>query len=237
MEAGPVSGAVVGRVCPQPQRAAASGQSGVQSVGVAQRKSQGGRIVLRIEDLDAERCPRIYADLLEEDLRWLGLVWDEGGSRGGPNGPLLPERVRRYLHRAVQKLEAQGLVYPCFCSRAQLHAASAPHASDGNVIYPGTCRDLTARPDRRKAEKERPRPTGCGCRTRRSPFWMAAWAPTPENLLRDCGDFTCAGRTACSPTSWPWWWTMPAWALPKWCAVQTCFRLQHGSCICTACWD
>ena len=60
-------------LCAQPQRTAASGQSGVQPAGVAQRKSQGGRIVLRIEDLDAERCPRVYADLLEQDLAWLGL--------------------------------------------------------------------------------------------------------------------------------------------------------------------
>ena len=58
--------------------------------------------------------------------------------------------------RQYKKLEAQGLVYPCFCSRAQLHAASAPHTSDGNVIYPGTCRDLTAAQIAEKRKKKAP---------------------------------------------------------------------------------
>ncbi len=142
-------------VCAQPQRAAASGQSGLQPAGLAEcQEHQGGKIVLRIEDLDAERCPRKYADALEEDLSWLGLVWDEGGSSGGPNGPYYQSECAAIYTESYNKLEAQGLVYPCFCSRAQLHAASAPHTSDGNVIYPGTCRGPDGGADRRKAQKE-----------------------------------------------------------------------------------
>ena len=56
-------------------------------------KQADGRVVLRIEDLDKARCPRIYADQLEADLSWLGLVWDEGGSKGGPDGPTTAQVV------------------------------------------------------------------------------------------------------------------------------------------------
>ena len=74
--------------------------------------------------------------------------WALSGTRaaasGGPNGPYYQSECAAIYTESYNKLEAQGLVYPCFCSRAQLHAASAPHTSDGNVIYPGTCRGLTA---------------------------------------------------------------------------------------------
>ena len=151
-------------------------------------RSQGGRIVLRIEDLDAERCPRVYADLLEQDLDWLGLGWDEGGSHGGPHGPYYQSECAEIYTESYNKLKSMGLVYPCFCSRAQLHAASAPHTSDGNVIYPGTCRGLTAE---QIAEKSR----------RKAPAWRirvpdetvtftdGCMGVHSENLLRGCGDF------------------------------------------------
>ena len=127
--------AVTGALPPAPA-AAASGNLACSLLAWLSARSHGGRIVLRIEDLDAERCPRKYADALEEDLEWLGLVWDEGGSHGGPNGPYYQSECAAIYTESYNKLEAQGLVYPCFCSRAQLHAASAPHTSDGNVIYP-----------------------------------------------------------------------------------------------------
>ena len=156
MEAGPVSGAVVGRFAPSPSGRLHLGNLACSLLAWLSAKSQGGRIVLRIEDLDAERCPRIYADLLEQDLAWLGLVWDEGGSTGGPHGPYYQSECADIYTGQYKKLEAQGLVYPCFCSRAQLHAASAPHTSDGNVIYPGTCRDLTAAQIAEKRKKKAP---------------------------------------------------------------------------------
>ena len=76
-----------GRFAPSPSGRLHLGNLACSLLAWLSAKSQGGRIVLRIEDLDAERCPRIYADLLEQDLDWLGLAWDEGGSTGGPNGP------------------------------------------------------------------------------------------------------------------------------------------------------
>lgn len=98
-------------------------------------RSQGGRIVLRIEDLDT-RCRQEWADALMRDLEWLGLTWDEG--------PYYQrERIAQY-EEALGRLNARGLTYPCFCTRSELHAASAPHASDGTPIYAGTCRGLSA---------------------------------------------------------------------------------------------
>ena len=106
-------------------------------------RSQGGEIVLRIEDLDAERCPREYAGLLEDDLAWLGLDWDEGGSGGGPAGSYYQSERFPIYAQYFDRLREQGMLYPCFCSRAELHAAEAPHLSDGRVVYSGRCRGLT----------------------------------------------------------------------------------------------
>ena len=187
MEAGPVS-AVVGRFAPSPSGRLHLGNLACSLLAWLSARSQGGRIVLRIEDLDAERCPRKYADALEEDLRWLGLVWDEGGSHGGPNGPYYQSECAAIYTESYNKLEAQGLVYPCFCSRAQLHAASAPHTSDGNVIYPGTCRGLTAEQIAEKRKKKAPA-YRLMVPDEDITFTDGCMGPHTENLLRDCGDF------------------------------------------------
>lgn len=93
-------------------------------------RSRGGRMLLRIEDLDPDRCRPEYAETLKRDLDWLGLDWDAEQT---------PQSRRTEAYRAeFDKLAALGLVYPCYCSRAELHAASAPHASDGTVVYAGT---------------------------------------------------------------------------------------------------
>ena len=97
--------------------------------------SVGGTMVLRIEDLDPDRCRPEYAEQLKDDLRWLRLDWD---TEQTPQS----RRTEAYRER-FERLREMGLVYPCYCSRGELHAASAPHASDGNVIYAGTCRNLT----------------------------------------------------------------------------------------------
>ena len=121
----------VGRFAPSPSGRLHLGNLACGLLAWLSAKHQGGKIVLRIEDLDAERCPRKYADQLEEDLSWLGLVWDEGGSHGGPHGPYYQSECAPVYEEAYAKLAAQGLVYPCFCSRSQLHAASA----DGVFAY------------------------------------------------------------------------------------------------------
>lgn len=98
-------------------------------------KSAGGELLLRIEDLDPARSREEYAGAIMEDFRWLGLDWDIQAEN--------QSRRKGAYEGAIEILRQKQLVYPCYCTRDQLHAASAPHASDGRVIYPGTCRELT----------------------------------------------------------------------------------------------
>lgn len=151
-------------------------------------RQKGGKVILRIEDLDTARCPRKYAVQMLEDLRWLGLTWDEGPESGGPDGPYFQSERTELYQAALEKLTAQGLVYPCFCTRAELHAASAPHREDGQTIYPGTCRHLTA-----KAAAERARTRRPALRLRVPEetwgFTDGHMGPYHEDLTRDCGDF------------------------------------------------
>lgn len=151
-------------------------------------RQQGGRMVLRIEDLDTARCPQRYARQMMEDLHWLGLDWDEGPEAGGSNGPYFQsQRTERY-QAALERLEAQGLVYPCFCTRAELHAASAPHREDGQVIYPGTCRDLTAA---QIAQRSLHRAPALRLRVPEEEigFTDGHLGTVRENLAHSCGDF------------------------------------------------
>ncbi len=151
-------------------------------------RQKGGKVILRIEDLDTARCPRKYAVQMLEDLRWLGLTWDEGPEIGGPDGPYFQSERTALYQAALEKLAAQGLVYPCFCTRAELHAASAPHREDGQTIYPGTCRHLTAEAATERARTRRP--------ALRLRVPEETWGFTDghmgsyhEDLTRDCGDF------------------------------------------------
>ena len=145
-------------------------------------KSKGGQVLLRIEDLDAARCPRRYADAIVDDLAWLGLSAD------GPQPPVYQSERAAVYQQFYDKLAAKGLVYPCFCSRSQLHAASAPHRSDGQVVYPGTCRGLTPEEIAEKARRKAP-----AWRVRvpdeEIAFVDGHLGPYAENLARDCGDF------------------------------------------------
>ena len=179
---------VVGRFAPSPSGRMHLGNVFSCLCAWLSTRSQGGRIVLRIEDLDAERCPRIYADLLEQDLAWLGLVWDEGGSTGGAHAPYYQSECGDIYTEIYRKLEQRGLVYPCFCSRSQLHAASAPHTSDGNVIYPGTCRGLTPEEIAEKRKKKAPA-YRLMVPDEEITFTDGCMGTHTENLLRDCGDF------------------------------------------------
>ena len=94
-------------------------------------------MVLRVEDLDPARSRPAFVAAILDDLKWLGLDWDE-------RAPDQSCRGEAY-EAALEKMNGMGLLYPCSCTRDQLHAASAPHAADGRVIYPGTCRGLTPR--------------------------------------------------------------------------------------------
>ena len=127
----------VGRFAPSPSGRMHLGNLYAGLLAWVRAKSKGGRILLRIEDLDPLRCPKSFAYQIIEDLQWLGLPFDNDDAIVWQS-----DRSRIYEQYA-EKLRAAGLTYPCFCSRAEIHAAQAPHASDGRAIYPGTCRHLT----------------------------------------------------------------------------------------------
>lgn len=97
-------------------------------------RAQGGTWLLRIEDIDPQRSRHEYADMLMDDLQWLGLEWDGKPCWQSQRGDI----YARYL----QQLTDAGLIYPCYCTRADILATQAPHESDGRVVYKGTCRNL-----------------------------------------------------------------------------------------------
>lgn len=108
-------------------------------------RAAGGAFVLRVEDLDRPRVRPGGAARMLADLRWLGLEWDEGPDRGGPYGPYAQSLRLALYDGALARLRARGLVYPCYCTRAELsRIASAPQAGEESPRYPGTCRDLSA---------------------------------------------------------------------------------------------
>ena len=179
---------VTGRFAPSPSGRMHLGNLLCSLLAWLSARHAGGRVVLRIEDLDAERCPRKFADLLEADLRWLGLFWDEGGSGGGPRGPYYQSERSAVYEKYFEKLKGMGLVYPCFCSRSQLHAASAPHRSDGTPVYSGACRGLSAQEVRRRAAL---RPPAWRLRVGEETvaFTDGHLGRYGEYLPDDCGDF------------------------------------------------
>jgi glutamyl-tRNA synthetase len=102
----------------------------------------GGQFVLRIEDLDWQRVRPGATERMLHDLRWLGLDWDEGPDTGGPHTPYTQSERQEIYTSYLQLLIDKGLIYPCYCSRAEIaRAASAPHGNEG-PRYPGTCRNL-----------------------------------------------------------------------------------------------
>jgi glutamyl-tRNA synthetase len=121
-------------------------------------RSAGGQFVLRIEDLDQPRVRPGASERMLSDLRWLGLDWDEGPDIGGPYTPYTQSQRQEIYRSCLQRLVDNGLIYPCYCSRAEIaRAASAPQEDEG-PRYPGTCRYLTQE-QRRKHEANNRRPS------------------------------------------------------------------------------
>lgn len=126
-------GGVVGRLAPSPTGHLHLGHARSFLVAWWHARSRGGRIVLRIEDLDVERVKPGMIDATLRDLEWLGLDWD--------GAPWLQSRGLAEIEAAAQSLLERGLAYPCVCTRKEIQsAASAPHAGDTTPPYPGTCR-------------------------------------------------------------------------------------------------
>lgn len=170
--------APVGRFAPTPSGRMHLGNVFAAMLAWLSVRSQGGQMVLRMEDLDTQRTKEEYAEVLRQDLTWLGLSWDIETA---------PQSQRSAAYdRYFEKLRDMELLYPCYCTRSQLHNVNAPHLADGTYVYPGTCRDLTL--EQRAAFN-------------RAPAWRVKvpdrqWQVADliqgeytENLATDCGDF------------------------------------------------
>ena len=180
---------VRGRFAPSPSGRMHLGNLFCALLSYLSVKSRGGEWILRIEDLDTARCRPDYARQVEEDLRWLGLAWDEGGSAGGPDAPYFQSERTALYEAALARLRGMGLVYPCFCTRAQLHAASAPHREDGLTVYPGTCRGLTAEDIARREAAGRKGALRLRVPEETVTFTDGHLGEVTEYLPTDCGDF------------------------------------------------
>ena len=167
----------VGRFAPTPSGRMHLGNVFAALIAWASVRSRDGEMVLRMEDLDTQRTSGEFAEILRQDLAWLGLTY----ARETPPQSSRGKAYDEYFHR----LEELGLIYPCYCPRSQLHSVNAPHLSDGTYVYTGTCRNLTE--DQRAAFN-------------RSPAWRVivpdkTWSITDLvqgdyslNLYTDCGD-------------------------------------------------
>ena len=175
-----MSAPVTGRFAPTPSGRLHLGNILCAMLAYLSARSQGGRFLLRIEDVDIPRCPARLTRQCIDDLSALGFTWDEP--------PLLQsERGDVYQHY-FNLLKDQDLVYPCFCTRAQLHAAQAPNLGDHEPVYAGTCAHLTPE---EAAEREKTRRPAMRMRVpdKTVGFTDRHYGAFAEHLARDCGDY------------------------------------------------
>ena len=168
---------VVGRFAPTPSGRMHLGNVFAALIAWCSVRSQNGEMVLRMEDLDTQRTSEEFSAVLRDDLRWLGLDYDR-------ETPAQSKRSAVY-DQYFEKMQDLGLLYPCYCTRSQLHSVNAPHLSDGTYVYAGTCRNLTE--EQRQAFD-------------RKPAWRVivpdkTWVLTDRvqgdyalNLATECGD-------------------------------------------------
>lgn len=192
-------GSAIGRFAPSPTGRMHLGNIAAALASWLSVRAVGGRWILRIEDLDPQRSRMEYARMIEDDLHWLGLDWDEGGLDGmGNRGPYLQSLRSGLYERYLQRLMDTGLTYPCYCSRAEIMATQAPHQSDGRIVYQGTCR-----PKWLTNAMSRPAENACGPVENASvkattrlyvpdetiSFSDRVYGPQSVNLAEHCGDF------------------------------------------------
>lgn len=171
---------VTGRFAPTPSGRLHLGNLLCCLLAYLSARSQGGRFLLRIEDLDVPRCPKRLSDQCIEDLRFLGFDWDEE--------PLYQSRRTEIYQRYFDELSALGMVYPCFCTRAQLHAAIAPNLGDREPVYNRACAFLS---EEARMEREKTRRPAMRLRVPDEvvSFEDGHFGPVSEHLAQDCGDY------------------------------------------------
>ena len=168
----------VGRFAPTPSGRMHLGNVFAALLSWLSPKSRGGDWILRMEDVDTLRTRAEYAELLRDDLRWLGLDWDLETEA---------QSLRSAVYdRYFEELREKDLLFPCYCTRSQLHNVNAPHLSDGTYVYAGTCRNLT---EAERAEKKRLPSWRVMVPDREFALTDLVQGDYRENLLTDCGDF------------------------------------------------
>ena len=169
-----------GRFAPTPSGRLHLGNILCAMLAYLSARSQGGRFLLRIEDVDVPRCPRRLAQQAIDDLRWLGFTWDEE--------PLYQSDRTEIYREALERLTADGHIYPCFCTRAQLMSLAAPNLGDTQVVYNRACAALTPE---EAAERAKTRAPAMRLRVPEEEisFVDGLFGAQRENLARDCGDF------------------------------------------------
>ena len=152
-------------------------------------KKSGGEWILRIEDLDRQRCKKEYSTQLLDDLLWLGLKWDNFSAQsGGLSAEFYQSNRDSFYINAFDSLCEAGLVYDCFCRRADLLASSAPHASDGRAIYSGKCKNLSEN-EKSLLYKMRSPAKRIAVENREVSFDDGHFGFQKCNLAIECGDF------------------------------------------------
>jgi glutamyl-tRNA synthetase len=145
---------LVGRLAPSPTGAQHVGNARTYLLAWLSMRSRGGRLILRIEDIDSPRVKAGADRQALDDLRWLGLDWDEGPDVGGPHGPYVQTECLELYDDALRRLQQAERVYPCTCTRSDVEAAaSAPHAGQEGPVYPGTCAGRSVADARRLGDK------------------------------------------------------------------------------------
>jgi glutamyl-tRNA synthetase len=130
-----------GRLAPSPTGLLHLGHARTFWTAAQRAAEHNGQLILRNEDLDAQRCRPEFVKAMLEDLYWLGIRWTEGPDCGGPCSPYTQSERREHYLAAWQTLREHQMIYPCTCSRKDVaQAATAPNDSDDEPIYPGTCR-------------------------------------------------------------------------------------------------
>ena len=171
---------ITGRFAPTPSGRLHLGNLLCALLAYLSARSQGGRFLLRIEDLDVPRCPRQLSLQCIEDLAWLGFTWDEE--------PLWQSQRSDIYQHYLDELQKQGLIYPCFCTRAQLMASQAPNLGDTQVVYNRACANLSAKEIARLSAVRSPA-LRLQVPNAEVAFTDGLFGLQRENLARDCGDF------------------------------------------------
>jgi len=171
---------VTGRFAPSPSGRMHLGNLWSCLLAWLAARSVSGRMVLRLEDLDPDRCRPEYCDQIMRDLEWLGLDWD--------GTPVYQSQRTEAYAEAFRELEKQELIYPCFCTRAERLAASAPHRSDGAAVYDGRCGRLSPA-ERAELSKTRRPAWRVRVPVKTIIFCDLLYGVYKEELHSDCGDF------------------------------------------------